>query len=266
MLAGKSKVGRLLIWVLVIFVLLFLAQPLFIVFPISFSSSSYLEFPPRNLSFKWYQDYFSSHVWLSATLLSLKVALMTMLLTTVIGTLAAFGFARTRLKGKGLLFLLTLSPMLIPTIVISVAVYSLFAKTYLIENIWGLVIGHSLLASPFVLINVFASLQGFDINLERASAILGATKLRTFYHITFPLIRPGILTGALFAFLISFEELVVSMWVSGSRYTLPVKMWMDVRLEINPTLAAVSSLLIVLSIIIFLSIYAIRRRTERRYS
>jgi putative spermidine/putrescine transport system permease protein len=266
MLAGKSKVGRFLLWTLVIFVLLFLALPLFIVFPISFSSSSYLEFPPKNLSLKWYQDYFSSHVWLSATLLSLKVALMTMLLTSVIGTLAAFGFARTRLKGKGVFFLLTLSPMLVPTIVISVAAYSLFAKLYLIENFWGLVIGHSLLASPFVLINVFASLQGFDITLERASTSLGATKLRTFYHVTFPLIRPGIMTGALFAFLISFEELVISMWVSGSRYTLPVKMWMDVRLEINPTLAAVSSLLIVFSIIIFLSIYAIQRRTERRYS
>jgi ABC-type spermidine/putrescine transport system permease subunit II len=265
MLAGKSKVGRLLLWTLVIFVLLFLALPLFIVFPISFSSSSYLEFPPQNLSFKWYQDYFSSHVWLSATLLSLKVALMTMLLTSVIGTLAAFGFTRTRLKGKELLFLLTLSPMLVPTIVISVAVYCLFAKFYLIENFWGLVIGHSLLASPFVLINVFASLQGFDINLERASTSLGANKLRTFYHVTFPLIRPGIMTGSLFAFLISFEELVISMWVSGSRYTLPVKMWMDVRLEINPTLAAVSSLLIVFSIVIFLSIYVIRRRTERKY-
>jgi len=266
MLARKLKIGRLLLWILVIFVLLFLALPLFIVFPISFSSSSYLEFPPQNISFKWYQDYFSSHVWLTATLLSLKVALMTMLLTSLIGTLAAFGFSRSRLKGKGVLFLMTLSPMLVPTIVISVAVYSLFTKFYLIENFWGLVIGHSLLASPFVLINVFASLQGFDITLERASTSLGATKLRTFYHITFPLIRPGIMTGALFAFLISFEELVISMWVSGSRYTLPVKMWMDVRLEINPTLAAVSSLLIVFSIIIFLSIYAIRRRTERRYT
>lgn len=265
MLVGKLKAGRVLLWALVILVLLFLALPLFIVFPISFSSSSYLEFPPKNLSLKWYQDYFSSHVWLSSTILSLKVALMTMLLTSVAGTLAAFGFARGRFKGKGVLFLLALSPMLVPTIVISVAVYSLFAKLYLIENFWGLVIGHSLLASPFVLINVFASLQGFDITLERASTSLGATRLKTFYHVTFPLIRPGIMAGALFAFLISFEELVISMWVSGSRYTLPVKMWMDVRLEINPTLAAVSSLLILFSIVIFLSIYVIRPHIERRY-
>lgn len=262
----KLKPGRILLWSVAILVLLFLAIPLFVVFPISLSSSSYLEFPPKSLSLQWYENYFSSHVWISATILSFKVGLMTMVVASIIGTLAAFGFSRGRFRGKGGIFVLILSPMIIPTIVISIGVYSLFAKLHLIENYWGLVVGHSILATPFVFINVFAALQGFDKTLEKASASLGAHPLRTFYHITFPLIRPGIFVGALFAFLVSFDELVISMWVSGSRHTLPVQMWMDVRLEINPTLAAVSSLLIALSILTFFSAELIRRRTERRYS
>jgi putative spermidine/putrescine transport system permease protein len=266
MMANKLKPGRMLLWSVVILVLFFLAIPLFVVFPISLSSSSYLEFPPKSLSLQWYQNYFSSHVWVSATALSFKVGLMVMVVASIFGTLAAFGFNRGNVRWKGGIFVFLLSPMIIPHIVISVGIYSFFAKLHLIENYWGLVLGHSIIASPFVFINVFAALQGFDKTLEKASASLGAHPFKTFYRITFPLIRPGIFVGALFAFLTSFDELVISMWVSGTRHTLPVQMWMDVRLEINPTLAAVSSLLIALSILTFFSAEIIRRRTERKYS
>jgi len=266
MTTKKLNLGRMLLWGVVLMVLFFLAIPLFVVFPISLSSSSYLEFPPKSLSWQWYQNYFSSHVWVSATALSFRVGLMVMIVASVFGTLAAFGFNRANVRWKSGIFVFLLSPMIIPHIVISVGIYSLFAKLRLIENYWGLVIGHSVIATPFVFINVFATLQGFDKTLERASASLGAHPLKTFYHVTFPLIRPGIFVGALFAFLTSFDELVISMWVSGARHTLPVQMWMDVRLEINPTLAAVSSLLITLSILTFFTAGLIRRRTERKYS
>lgn len=263
---GWPRPGRVGLWTATIAVLLFLAIPLFVVFPISLSSSSYLEFPPKNLSLKWYETYFSSHVWISATVLSFKVAFMVMVLASILGTLAAFGFTRGQFRWKSGISILILSPMIIPTIVISVGIYSFLARLHLIENYWGLVIGHCILASPFVFINVFAALQGFDRTLEKASATLGARPLRTFCHVTFPLIRPGIFVGALFAFLVSFDELVISMWVSGTRHTLPVQMWMDVRLEINPTLAAVSSLLIGLSIVVFFSAEVLRRRTEKKYA
>ncbi len=261
----RLGLGRAALWMTAIVVLFFLAIPLFVVFPISLSASSYLEFPPKEFSLKWYSAYFSSHVWISATILSFKVALMVMLLASAIGTLAALGFSRGRFRWKNTISILILSPMIIPTIVISVGIYSFFARLRLIENYWGLVIGHCILASPFVFINVFAALQGFDRTLERASASLGAHPLKTFCHVTFPLIRPGILVGALFAFLVSFDELVISMWISGTRHTLPVQMWMDVRLEINPTLAAVSSLLIGLSMVVLFSAEMLRRRTEKKY-
>ncbi|MCP4624455.1 MAG: ABC transporter permease [bacterium] len=266
MMANKLKPGRVLLWGVVILVLFFLAIPIFVVFPISLSASSYLEFPPKSLSLQWYHNYFSSDVWISATALSFKVGLMVMIVASILGTLAAFGFDRGNVRWKSGIFVFLLSPMIIPHIVISVGIYSFFARLHLIENYWGLVLGHSIIASPFVFINVFAALQGFDKTLTKASASLGAHPFRTFYHITFPLIRPGIFVGALFAFLTSFDELVISMWVSGTRHTLPVQMWLDVRLEINPTLAAVSSLLIALSILTFFSAAMIRRRTERKYS
>lgn len=260
------KPGRILLWGVVLLILFFLAIPLFVVFPISLSASSYLEFPPKSLSWQWYQNYFSSQAWVSATVLSFKVGLMVMLVASIVGTLAAFGINRGNFRWKGGIFVFLLSPMIIPQIVISVGIYSLFARLHLIENYWGLVIGHSVIAAPFVFINVFATLQGFDRTLERASASLGAHPLKTFFYVTFPLIRPGIFVGALFAFLTSFDELVISMWVSGTRHTLPVQMWMDVRLEINPTLAAVSSLLIALSVLTFFTAGLLRRRTERKYS
>jgi len=266
MTSNGIKPGRALLWAVVILILFFLAIPLFVVFPISLSASSYLEFPPKSLSVQWYQNYFTSDVWISATALSFKVGLMVMIVASIFGTLAAFGFNRGNVRWKSGIFVFLLSPMIIPHIVISVGIYSFFAKLKLIENYWGLVLGHSIIATPFVFINVFAAMQGFDRTFAKASASLGAHPFKTFYYITFPLIRPGIFVGALFAFLTSFDELVISMWVSGTRHTLPVQMWMDVRLEINPTLAAVSSLLIGLSILTFFSAEMIRRRTERKYS
>ncbi|MEW6263904.1 MAG: ABC transporter permease [Thermodesulfobacteriota bacterium] len=258
---GKLQPGRLLLWAMAFLVLFFLSIPLFVLFPISLSSSSYLEFPPQSLSLRWYEDYFSSQAWISATKLSFKVGFMVMLVASILGTLAAFGFSRGRFRWKNGIFAFIMSPMIIPHIVISLGVYNLFSKLHLIENYWGLVIGHSIIATPFVFINVLAALQGLDKGLEKASASLGAHPLKTFHRIIFPLIRPGILVGALFAFLVSFDELVISMWISGARHTLAVQMWMDVQLGINPTLAAVSSLLTVLSVLAFFSATLIRRRT-----
>jgi putative spermidine/putrescine transport system permease protein len=188
-----------------------------------------------------------------------------MLVSSVIGTLAALGIIRGQFRGKRWLQILIISPMIIPVIIISVAIYSFFAKLHLIANFLGMVIGHSLLAIPYVFVNVAASLQGLDVNLEKAAYSLGANRIQTFFRVTFPLIRPGIMAGAIFAFIVSFDELVVTMFISGVRYTLPVRMWMDIRLEISPTISTISTLLIIMSFAAMLSVEWIRRRAERRY-
>ncbi len=262
---SRASWGRILLWVLTLAVLLYLAIPLFIVLPISFSSASYLEFPPKNFSFQWYEKYFFDPSWTSATLLSFRLALVTMIVASTIGTLAAFAVIRGRFRGKRWVQLLILSPMIVPVIIISIATYSFFARLKLVESFLGLVIGHSVVATPFVFINVSAALLSFDVTLERAAYSLGADRLRAFFRVTFPLIRPGILTGALFAFIVSFDELIITMFISGTRHTLPVRMWMDLWLEIDPTIAAVSSFLILLSIAALLSAEGIRRRAEKRY-
>lgn len=263
--AARRSWGRILLWVITAIVLVYLAIPLFVVLPISLSSASYLEFPPKSFALKWYAKYFLDPSWTNATIFSFKLGLVTMLVASTIGTLASFGIIRGRFRGKQWVQVLILSPMIVPVIIIAIAIYSFFAKLKLIENFWGLVIGHSVVAIPFVFINVSAALLGFDVTLEKAASSLGANRLRSFFRVTFPLIRPGILNGALFAFVTSFDELIITMFISGTRQTLPVRMWMDLWLEIDPTIAAVSSFLIFISIAALLSAEWIRRHTQRKY-
>jgi len=242
----------------------FLMLPIFIVIPISFSSASYLQFPPPGLSLQWYQKYFFDYSWIGPTWVSFQVAIVTMLLSTLLGTLASFPLVREKFKGKGLLNTFIVSPMVIPVIVVSVVIYSLFSKTGLVGSKVGLVLGHSLLAIPFVVITVSAALKGFNVTLEKAAMSLGANRLQTFFKITFPLIRPGVIAGALFAFIISFDEIVLSMFICGiSAKTLPVKMWEGVRMEINPVIAAVSTILICFSVILLSLVEYLRDRAER---
>ena len=263
--AARKSWGRMVLWGITALVLLYLAVPLLVVLPISFSSAHYLEFPPKSFALKWYAKYFFDPSWTNATIFSFKLGAVTMIVSSIIGTLASFAVIRGRFRGKRWVQILILSPMIVPVIIISIATYSFFAKLKLIENFWGLVIGHSVVATPFVFINVTAALLGFDVTLEKAASSLGANRLKSFFRVTFPLIRPGILTGALFAFITSFDELIITMFISGTRHTLPVRMWMDLWLEIDPTIAVVSSFLMLLSIAALLSAEWIRRRAQQRY-
>jgi putative spermidine/putrescine transport system permease protein len=235
-------------------VILFLILPIFIVIPISFSSSSYLQFPPKGFSLQWYKKFFNSYTWTTALFTSIKVAVATTILATLLGTLASFSFVRGRFKGKELLYPFILSPMVIPIIIFAIAVYFFFSKLHLIGKPAGLILAHTVLAVPFVIINVSATLKGFDINLEKAAMNLGARPLQTFLRITFPLIKPGVITGALFAFITSFDEIVVAMFISGTTaVTLPKRMLEGIRSEINPTISAVSTIEIAAVLIILLT-------------
>lgn len=243
----------------------YLILPILIVFPMAFSSAEFLTFPPPGFSLKWFQRYFSDPSWLQPTYMSLQIAILTMLLSSVLGTLAAISLVRSRFWGKSLANSLILAPMIIPVIIISIALYGFFSKIGLLGSRLGLVLGHTMVSVPFVVITVSASLKGFDETLEKAAMICGATRLKAFMKITFPIIRPGMICGALFAFIISFDEIVISMFLSGiDTRTLPLKIWEGVRMEINPVIAAVSTLLICLSAALLIFVELVRRKTQKK--
>lgn len=250
--------------VLCAFVLAYLVFPLGVIVPISFSSATGLQFPPPGFSLRWYRAYFGSETWIHATLTSFQIASLTTVIATALGTLAALGLHRARFPGKGLLQAFFVSPILIPVIVIAVAVYRLYADLGLVGSRLGVALAHTVLAIPYVLVTVSATLVGFDPTLEQAALGLGATRWRAFRHVVLPLIRPGVLAGALFAFITSFDEVVIVIFIgSWSAETLPKVMWESIRTGIDPVISAVSVLLITLAVAVLITADRLRRRTER---
>jgi len=243
----------------------FLIFPILIVIPMSFSSVSYLQFPPPSYSLRWYVTFFNDPNWLNPTIQSFQIAVLSMVLSTILGTLAAFGLVRGRFFARQSIFTILISPMIVPVIIFAVAIYALFAKLHITDTIIGLVIGHTVVAFPFVIITVSASLRGFDENMERAARVLGASPLIAFFKVTFPLIKPGIVSGALFAFIRSFDETVVSIFLCSIEVkTLPKRMWEGIRSEVSPTIAAVSTLLILFSLLILVTIEINRQRNAKK--
>jgi len=245
-------------------ILFFLICPIFVVLPISLSASKYLEFPPSGLSLQWYRSFFVTKEWVAGALNSVKIGIMTSVLASLLGIPAALTLTRQKFKGEQFIYSFLISPMIIPVIIVAVAVYFHFARFKLIGNIYTITLAHTILAIPVVFITVSASLQGFDQTLEHAAMSLGANRLKTFFKITFPLIRPGVISGALFAFITSFDEVVIAVFLSTYRsLTLPKHMFSIIREEIDPTIAAVSTLLIFTSIFLLLSVAILIRRGER---
>jgi putative spermidine/putrescine transport system permease protein len=256
-----GRVSFALLWVLV---LLFLALPIVIVGILSFSSASYLTFPPPSFGVRWYEAYLGSQEWLASTWLSLAVAGCVVVLATVLGTLAALGLTRLRGPMRAAVAALIVSPLIVPGIIAAIGIYYAFSRYRLVGTPAGLVLAHTCLAVPFVVTSVSASLAGFDRRLEQAALSLGATPFGTFRQVTLPLISPGVLVGALFAFITSFDELIVALFLSGSgAITLPRRMWDDLRFAIDPTIAAVSTLTIVLTAVLLGGAHLLRRRSEK---
>jgi len=261
---GDWDIARLALYTLTGLILLFLLLPMFVIVPISFSSAKFLTFPPPGWSLQWYEKYFTSPAWLAATWLSVRVAALTMVLATGLGTLAALGLARGRFRGRGLLYGLVLSPMIIPVIITAIAIYFLFARWELTGTLAGLALAHTVLAIPIVVVIVSATLQGVDPNLEHAAMNLGANRLRTFWRVTLPIIRPGVISAAIFAFIVSFDEVIIAMFLSSpTTATLPKQMWDGIRQEIDPTIAAVSTLVIVGSVALLLLAEVLRGQAQR---
>ena len=227
----------------------FLTLPMVIVALLSFSSSPYLVFPPPGFSLRWYAAYFSDTIWIDATIRSVKVALTTTAGATALGTLLAFSLVRGRYPGRAFVDQLAIAPLIVPAMVYSVAIYSLFAQLKLIGHWQAIALAHTVHTVPFVVLIVGAALRTFDVNQEHAAVGLGATRFQAITKITLPQIRPALVSAAFLVFISSFDELVIAMFLGGSSMTLPKKMFDNIMNDIDPTIAAVSVLQIGLVII-----------------
>ena len=224
--------------VLAALVATFLVAPMAIIVPMSFSKAISFEFPPPGYWTGYYAQYFSNESWLDATGNSFIIALGSMIFTLLVALPAAFGFVRYRFRGKGALNLLMMLPIIVPAVVSALGYYGFLSLMRLVGTYAGMIIAHSVLSIPIAFLAITAALKGFDRNLERAAMSAGAGPLRTFFWVTLPVLRPGILVGALFAFLHSFNEAVVAIFIAGrDASTLPKKMFEAIRLESDPVIA-----------------------------
>lgn len=236
---------RLWLYALAALVMLFLVIPTLIVIPMSFSASQYLEFPPREWSIRWYASYFASSSWMQATTTSLKAAALTTLVATPLGTMAAYGLHASRWRFAGPMTMLLLTPMVVPVILIGIGVFYAYVKLKMVNTLLGLALAHSMLAVPVVMMVVASALKSFDLNQELVARSLGASRARAFWLVTLPQIRFSVVTAAVLAFLTSFDEVIVSLFVSGGDHsTLTRNMFNALRDQVDPTIGAISTLII----------------------
>ena len=247
--------------ILALLVAIFLLAPIVIVVPMSFSTAISFAFPPPGYWLGYYAKYLTSPDWLEPTLNSLIIALGTTAFTMALVVPAAFGYVRYQFRGKSLVNLLVMAPLIVPHVVSALAYYGFLGRARLTGTYLGVIIAHGVLAVPVAFLVICATLKGFDRNLERAAMSSGADPLRTFWHVTLPVLRTGMLVGALFAFLSSFNEAVVALFISGrGAATLPKKMYESIRLESDPVIAVVSTLLVSAVVLGILVSAFLRRR------
>lgn len=262
-----SRIERVWRWVFLILcacVLLFLIAPILAVMPLSFNQSKFFTYPMPGLSLQWYEDFFGTDRWRGALLNSVIVGVSTTLLSTFLGTLAALGLSRPSFPYRAAVMSVLISPMIVPVVITSVGMYFFYVKVGLINTYLGIILAHTALATPFVVITVTATLIGFDHSLSRAAAGLGAPPVTVFRKVILPLILPGVISGALFAFVTSFDEVVVVLFIaSPEQRTLPRVMFAGIREEISPTITAAATLLIGFAIVMLTTVELLRRRSER---
>ena len=254
-------------------VFFFLIAPLFVILPLSFNAEQYIHFSekmlaldPDGFSLRWYKDMIwgTKNPWGLATKNSLIIAFFATIGSTVLGTVAALGLSSRHMPYKAAFMALLISPMIVPLIISGTAIFFFMAKVGLAATHTGIILSHIILGTPFVVITVTATLTGFDHSVTRAAASLGSNPVNTFMKITLPLIMPGVISGALFAFVTSFDEVVVVLFLAGlENTTIPIQMWVGLREQLSPTIMAVATCLIVMSTLILVSAELLRRRSER---
>jgi putative spermidine/putrescine transport system permease protein len=254
-------------------IFIFLIAPLFVIFPLSFSHDEFLIFSekmkrldPDGFSLRWYKDMIwgTKNPWGLAAKNSLMIAFFSTIGSVILGTVAAVGLSSRHMPFKGLIMAILISPMIVPLIISGVAIFFFMAKVGLAATHTGIILAHIILGTPFVVITVTATLSGFDHSINRAAASLGSTPLNTFMKVTLPLILPGVISGGLFAFVTSFDEVVVVLFLAGlDNTTIPIQMWVGLREQLSPTILAVATCLIILSTLILITAELLRRRSER---
>lgn len=260
----QQRLGGFALRVLVVFACTFLVLPIVAIIPISFSSGTFLSYPLPGLSLRWYEQVLQPSPWLTALKNSLIVASAATIIATVLGTMAACGLTLAKFPGRGILIAIFLSPLIAPPIIIALGVYFLYARIGLSGTFTGLILAHATLGAPFVVITVMATLHAFDRQLLRASQSCGATPFTTFRMVTLPIIAPGVLSGAVFAFITSFDEVVVALFIaSPAQFTLPRQLFAGLRDQLEPSIVAVATLLIACTLI-FLGLFEVLRRRALR--
>ena len=254
-------------------VFFFLIAPLFVILPLSFNAEQYIHFSkkmlaldPDGFSLRWYKDMIwgTKNPWGLATKNSLIIAFFATIGSTILGTVAALGLSSRHMPYKAAFMALLISPMIVPLIISGTAIFFFMAKVGLAATHTGIILSHIILGTPFVVITVTATLSGFDHSVTRAAASLGSNPVNTFMKVTLPLITPGVISGALFAFVTSFDEVIVVLFLAGlENTTIPIQMWVGLREQLSPTILAVATCLIIMSTLILVSAELLRRRSER---
>lgn len=245
-------------------VLLFLVVPTLLVVPMSFSDTMFLSFPPKGFTLDWHAKFFTDPRWMEPTLYSLQIAVLTTIVSLTIGAMASLALVRGQLPGKRLIHLFCMSPMMTPLIVTAFAVYGLYAKLHLIGTTLGIVIAHTVICTPYAILVITANLYRFDLSVELAARNLGANALKTFWYVTFPIIRPGLMAAGIFCFIESLDELVLVLFLVGTmRMTLPLRMFSDIRFSIDPTIAAASTAFIVVAVGTVLAMSFIEKKEQK---
>ena len=251
--------ARMALWLLCALLMVFLIAPIVVIVITSFNGTPYMDFPPKSLSLRWYANFFSSPHWYQTALLSLRVALLTMVAATVLGTTAAIGIVRGSFRGKRILEAFLISPMVVPIVVIALGFYFLFSSYHLLNTPWALFLGHTVVATPLVIVMIRAALRTTNPDMELAARSLGANFWRALLYVTLPSIKATISAAAAFAFLISFDDVVIAIFVAGpDSVTLPKRMWESIRFEIDPTLTAIASLLSLVAVIVLVGAELLR--------
>ena len=250
--APPARQGRIARYLLALFggaVLLFLCLPIAVVVPMSFSSASSLEFPPPGLSLRWYASFFGDPRWLRAAQNSLIVALAASVLAVALGSVAAYGLVRGRFRGRAVLEGNFILPLILPPVITAVALYIFFARIGLLGTIAGLIVAHTILTVPYVVLLMSVAIRQFDVRIEQVAYSLGASWFRMFRSVLLPNLLPSVLAAWIFAFIISFDEVIVTLFLAGAYDTIPKRMFNELILQVNPTITAIATLLILLSVI-----------------
>ena len=270
-LTGKQVLWHYTFVVICGAIFVFLITPILVVLPLSFNAQDFFTFTPEMLRFdpagyslKHYRDFFTNTEWTGAVANSLRIAPVATLLSVSLGTLAAIGLSQSHVPGKRAIMAILISPMIVPLIISATGMYFFYSKIGIVGTYWGVVLAHAVLGIPFVIITVTATLVGFDRSLTRAASNMGAGPVTTFFRVQMPLILPGVISGALFAFITSFDEVVVVLFIgSAELQTLPWQMFTGLREQISPTILAAATVLVVISIMLLSAVEMLRRRSER---